>query len=91
MRWEFKHPTPFLRTREFLWQEGHTAFATVEEVGAVLVIDEASLNAHIEHTTPPTVNQSNFCVTFHVAVRVYKITHSFVVVVDYDNDCSTLG
>ncbi|KAJ1364925.1 hypothetical protein KIN20_025122 [Parelaphostrongylus tenuis] len=27
----FKHPTPFLRTREFLWQEGHTAFATKEE------------------------------------------------------------
>uniref|UniRef100_A0A915PJ27 proline--tRNA ligase n=1 Tax=Setaria digitata TaxID=48799 RepID=A0A915PJ27_9BILA len=26
VRWEFKHPTPFLRTREFLWQEGHTAF-----------------------------------------------------------------
>ncbi|KAF8365635.1 hypothetical protein PRIPAC_83464, partial [Pristionchus pacificus] len=31
VRWEFKHPTPFLRTREFLWQEGHTAFATKEE------------------------------------------------------------
>ena len=30
-RWEFKHPQPFLRTREFLWQEGHTAFATREE------------------------------------------------------------
>ena len=28
VRWEFKHPTPFIRTREFLWQEGHTAFAT---------------------------------------------------------------
>lgn len=27
VRWEFKHPVPFLRTREFLWQEGHTAFA----------------------------------------------------------------
>ena len=27
VRWEFKHPTPFLRTREFLWQEGHTAYA----------------------------------------------------------------
>ncbi|TNN13215.1 Bifunctional glutamate/proline--tRNA ligase [Schistosoma japonicum] len=27
VRWEFKHPQPFLRTREFLWQEGHTAFA----------------------------------------------------------------
>lgn len=28
VRWEFKHPTPFIRSREFLWQEGHTAFAT---------------------------------------------------------------
>ena len=27
-RWEFKHPQPFLRNREFLWQEGHTAHAT---------------------------------------------------------------
>jgi len=27
VRWEFKHPTPFIRTREFLWQEGHTAHA----------------------------------------------------------------
>ncbi|WVQ99040.1 proline-tRNA ligase [Kwoniella sp. CBS 9459] len=26
VRWEFKNPQPFLRTREFLWQEGHTAF-----------------------------------------------------------------
>jgi len=31
VRWEFKHPQPFLRTREFLWQEGHTAFATFPE------------------------------------------------------------
>ena len=31
VRWEFKHPTPFIRSREFLWQEGHTAFATEEE------------------------------------------------------------
>lgn len=31
VRWEFKYPTPFLRTREFLWQEGHTAHATFEE------------------------------------------------------------
>jgi len=40
VRWEFKHPQPFLRTREFLWQEGHTAFATLneakEEVMAIL-------------------------------------------------------
>lgn len=31
IRWEFKHPRPFLRGREFLWQEGHTVFATAEE------------------------------------------------------------
>ncbi|MFA4886752.1 MAG: proline--tRNA ligase [Candidatus Nanoarchaeia archaeon] len=31
LRWEFKHPTPFLRAREFHWQEGHTVFATKKE------------------------------------------------------------
>ena len=31
VRWEFKHPQPFLRTREFLWQEGHTAHLTKPE------------------------------------------------------------
>ncbi|MDD5178542.1 MAG: proline--tRNA ligase [Candidatus Nanoarchaeia archaeon] len=31
IRWEFKNPIPFLRSREFLWQEGHTAFATKKE------------------------------------------------------------
>jgi len=31
IRWEFKHPVPFLRTREFLWNEGHTVYATKKE------------------------------------------------------------
>ena len=31
VRWEFKHPTPFIRSREFLWNEGHTVFATEKE------------------------------------------------------------
>ncbi|KAF5732047.1 bifunctional glutamate/proline--tRNA ligase-like [Tripterygium wilfordii] len=31
VRWEFSNPTPFIRSREFLWQEGHTAFATKPE------------------------------------------------------------
>ncbi|MBI2451950.1 proline--tRNA ligase [Candidatus Pacearchaeota archaeon] len=31
LRWEFKHPVPFLRTREFLWNEGHTVYATKED------------------------------------------------------------
>lgn len=31
VRWETKATKPFLRTREFLWQEGHTAHATQKE------------------------------------------------------------
>lgn len=31
VRWEFKDATPFLRSREFLWQEGHTAHASYKE------------------------------------------------------------
>lgn len=33
VRWE-KTTRPFLRTSEFLWQEGHTVFATAEEADA---------------------------------------------------------
>ncbi|KAI6785244.1 putative proline--tRNA ligase-like protein [Emericellopsis cladophorae] len=33
VRWEAKQTTPFLRTREFLWQEGHTAHLTEEMAG----------------------------------------------------------
>ena len=33
MRWEMR-PRIFLRTAEFLWQEGHNAFATAEEADA---------------------------------------------------------
>lgn len=31
VRWETRATKPFLRTREFLWQEGHTAHSTEEE------------------------------------------------------------
>jgi len=31
VRWEFKHPVLMMRTREFLWTEGHTVFATQKE------------------------------------------------------------
>jgi len=34
VRWETKATRLFLRTREFLWQEGHTAHATCEEAEA---------------------------------------------------------
>ncbi|MBI2631833.1 proline--tRNA ligase [Candidatus Pacearchaeota archaeon] len=31
VRWEFKNPVPFLRTREFLWNEGHTVYSRKKE------------------------------------------------------------
>jgi len=34
VRWEFKTPVPLMRSREFLWNEGHTVFATKEEAEA---------------------------------------------------------
>lgn len=37
VRWEFKDPTPFLRSREFLWQEGHTAHSTPEEAETMVM------------------------------------------------------
>ncbi|KAL2262271.1 hypothetical protein VTK26DRAFT_1953 [Humicola hyalothermophila] len=33
VRWEAKQTTPFLRAREFLWQEGHTAHLTEKLAG----------------------------------------------------------
>uniref|UniRef100_A0AAY4BXU4 Bifunctional glutamate/proline--tRNA ligase n=1 Tax=Denticeps clupeoides TaxID=299321 RepID=A0AAY4BXU4_9TELE len=56
VRWEFKHPQPFLRTREFLWQEGHTAFATKEEAAEeVLQILELYARVYEELMAIPVV------------------------------------
>uniref|UniRef100_A0A8C2JW81 Glutamyl-prolyl-tRNA synthetase 1 n=1 Tax=Cyprinus carpio TaxID=7962 RepID=A0A8C2JW81_CYPCA len=56
VRWEFKHPQPFLRTREFLWQEGHTAFATKEEaVEEVLQILDLYARVYQELMAIPVV------------------------------------
>lgn len=51
VRWEFKHPVLFLRTREFLWNEGHTAFATKEEaekeIGQIISIYQDVCENHL--------------------------------------------
>lgn len=46
VRWEAKQTTPFLRAREFLWQEGHTAHLT-EEGSAQEVRDILELYAGV--------------------------------------------
>lgn len=46
VRWEAKQTTPFLRHREFLWQEGHTAHLT-EELAGVEVLEILELYAGV--------------------------------------------
>jgi len=46
VRWEFKHPMPFIRGREFLWQEGHTVFASKAEADKE-VLDILDLYAQV--------------------------------------------
>lgn len=56
VRWEFKDATPFLRSREFLWQEGHTAHTTYEEAQErVLSILEFYKQAYEELLAVPVI------------------------------------
>jgi prolyl-tRNA synthetase len=56
VRWEFSNPTPFIRSREFLWQEGHTAFATKAEADEeVLQILELYRRIYEEYLAVPVV------------------------------------
>ena len=61
MRWEMR-TRPFLRTSEFLWQEGHTAHATREEAE-----EEARLMLHVyadfaeQWMAVPVVRNRTFC------------------------------
>ncbi|XP_046823712.1 bifunctional glutamate/proline--tRNA ligase [Vespa crabro] len=56
VRWEFKDPKPFLRTREFLWQEGHTAFANKEDAEKeVLIILDMYANIYEDLLAVPVI------------------------------------
>ncbi|RDW80730.1 putative proline-tRNA ligase [Coleophoma crateriformis] len=56
VRWEAKQTTPFLRHREFLWQEGHTAHLTEELAGKeVLEILELYAGVYEELLAVPVV------------------------------------
>lgn len=56
VRWEAKQTTPFLRAREFLWQEGHTAHLTEALAGEeVLQILELYAGVYEELLAVPVV------------------------------------
>eukprot|EP01095_Lingulamoeba_sp_RSL-Kostka_P008035 TRINITY_DN2635_c0_g1_i2.p1 TRINITY_DN2635_c0_g1~~TRINITY_DN2635_c0_g1_i2.p1 ORF type:complete len:619 (+),score=249.66 TRINITY_DN2635_c0_g1_i2:94-1950(+) len=56
VRWEFKDALPFIRSREFLWQEGHSAWETQEEADEeVLEILGYYADAYKELLCIPTI------------------------------------
>ncbi|CAN1746146.1 Proline--tRNA ligase, chloroplastic/mitochondrial [Linum perenne] len=73
-RWEMR-TKPFVRTLEFLWQEGHTAHATAEEAEkeAMQMIDVYTKFAYEEAAIPVVVGRKSREETFAGAVRTYTI------------------
>ncbi|WJX36077.1 proline--tRNA ligase [Trifolium repens] len=56
VRWAVGDPTPFIRSREFLWQEGHSAFATEDEAHAeALEILELYRRIYEEYLAIPVI------------------------------------
>ena len=56
VRWEFDDPKPFLQSREFLWQEGHTAYADKKEAEKeVDVILDLYANVYHELCAVPVI------------------------------------
>lgn len=77
VRWEFKHPIPLLRTREFLWNEGHTVFATKEEAEAerdeILEIYKKITEEYL--ALPGIIGRKTDAEKFAGAVATYSIEH----------------
>ncbi|PQQ20621.1 proline--tRNA ligase chloroplastic/mitochondrial-like [Prunus yedoensis var. nudiflora] len=74
MRWGMR-TKPFVRTLEFLWQEGHTAHATLEEAEkeAIQMIDVYTKFAYEQAAIPVIAGRKSKVETFAGAVRTYTI------------------
>ncbi|KAB2622489.1 proline--tRNA ligase-like [Pyrus ussuriensis x Pyrus communis] len=73
-KWEMR-TKPFVRTLEFLWQEGHTAHATPEEAEkeAIQMIDVYTKFAYEQTAIPVIAGRKSKVETFAGAVRTYTI------------------
>ncbi|KAL2249020.1 proline--tRNA ligase, chloroplastic/mitochondrial [Sesamum indicum] len=73
-RWEMR-TKPFVRTLEFLWQEGHTAHATPEEAEkeALQMIDMYTKFAFEQAAIPVIAGRKSKVETFAGASRTYTI------------------
>src|SRR5512134_2782071 len=74
VRWE-KVTRPFLRTTEFLWQEGHTAHATAEEAQeeTLMILDLYTEFAETVLAIPVVKGQKTESEKFAGALRTYAI------------------
>ncbi|KHN03671.1 Proline--tRNA ligase [Glycine soja] len=73
-RWEMR-TKPFVRTLEFLWQEGHTAHATPEEAEkeAIQMIDIYTRFAYEQAAIPVVTGRKSKVETFAGACKTYTI------------------
>ncbi|XP_057951831.1 proline--tRNA ligase, chloroplastic/mitochondrial isoform X2 [Malania oleifera] len=73
-RWEMR-TKPFVRTLEFLWQEGHTAHATPEEAEkeALQMIDVYTKFAYEQAAIPVIAGRKSRVETFAGASKTYTI------------------
>src|SRR3979411_1705365 len=74
VRWE-KVTRPFLRTTEFLWQEGHTAHETAEEAETetLMILDLYASTAERVLAMPVIKGQKSESEKFAGALRTYSI------------------
>jgi len=74
VRWEMR-TRPFLRTLEFLWQEGHTAHATYQEAEAeaMLMVNVYRDFAETDAAVPVIAGRKSRLETFAGAVHSYTI------------------
>jgi len=77
VRWETKNPTFILRSREFLWNEGHSLFATREEADAerdqILGIYKEITEEYL--ALPGYLGKKTKAETFAGAEGTYSIEH----------------
>ncbi|MCL5021042.1 MAG: proline--tRNA ligase [Bacteroidetes bacterium] len=74
VRWE-RRPRPFLRTTEFLWQEGHTAHATHQEAleEVLLILEEYKMLAEKVLAIPVVAGKKSDNERFAGAQATYTI------------------
>lgn len=75
VRWEVKQTKPFLRTREFLWQEGHCVFETEKEAeeDMMKMINEYKKLCEEILAIPVTIGRKSRAETFAGAKKTMTI------------------